>query len=493
MTYICTRTKKRVSSAQAILQGLSPAGGLYVKEQLPRATADMLPFAPGVSYAQRAAAVLKLFFPDLPAERLDEIAQASYRRFDDPRIAPVTMTDDTTALLELYHGPTLAFKDMALQMLPRLIRLAADEAQEGREIAILTATSGDTGKAALEGFQDVPGTSCTVFYPLDGVSRLQQRQMVTSAGQNTHVIAVRGNFDDAQTGVKAIFGDRAFAEALDRKGIVLSSANSINIGRLVPQVAYYFSAYSDLVNEGRLSPGDTLDVCVPTGNFGDILAAWYARHMGLPLGRLICASNRNQVLTDFINTGVYDIRRPFHKTISPSMDILISSNLERLLFELTGRDEKALSGLMAQLKTEGRYELPREALSGLQEEFAGFYADDDATRLMISRTWEKAGVLSDPHTAVGLCALSQYRAQTGSDRLTLVNATASPFKFAQDVGAAIGLAPGEDALGDAFRLAEKTGLKLPEAIASLRSAPVRHTAVTEISDMPRAVLSALGA
>ncbi len=490
MTYICTRTREQVSSAQAILRGLSPAGGLYIKEALPKASPDMLPFPADVSYARRAAAVLRLFFPDLDGDKLDEIAEASYRRFDHPAIAPVTMLDDQTALLELYHGPTLAFKDMALQMLPRLVRLAAQTLGETREIAILTATSGDTGKAALEGFQDVPGTSCTVFYPLDGVSKLQQKQMVTSAGENTHVIAVRGNFDDAQTGVKAIFNDRAFAEKLNERQIVLSSANSINIGRLVPQVVYYFSAWSDLVNSGRLQPGEPLDVCVPTGNFGDILAAWYAKHMGLPLGRLLCASNHNRVLTDFINTGVYDIHRPFHKTISPSMDILISSNLERLLFELVGRDEKTLADLMRRLKADGRYELPEDALTALQKEFAGVSADDSETVETIRQVYRTCGQLVDPHTAVGLCALKKYR-ETAPARLTLVNATASPFKFSQDVGSAIGLTPGDDALKDAFRLADATRLPLPQAIEKLASAPVRHTAVTEIADMPQAVWQAL--
>ena len=490
MTYICTRTGEEVSSAQAILRGLSPAGGLYIKKELPRASASMVPFEAGVSYAERAAAVLRLFFPDLPAEALDKIAGESYRRFDHPAVAPVTMLDENTAVLELYHGPTLAFKDMALQMLPRLVLLAARTLGEKREIAILTATSGDTGKAALEGFQDVPGTSCTVFYPLDGVSRLQQKQMVTSAGENTHVIAVRGNFDDAQTGVKAIFNDSAFAAKLDEKGIVLSSANSINIGRLVPQVAYYFSAYADLVNAGRLASGETLDVCVPTGNFGDILAAWYAKGMGLPLGRLICASNQNRVLTDLIQTGVYDIHRPFHKTISPSMDILISSNLERLLFELVDRDEKALRALMESLKKDGRYTLPQKALSALQESFFGACADDQQTVRMIRSVWQTRQYLVDPHTAVGLCALEEYR-QSAPTRLTLVNATASPFKFAQDVGRAIGLTSGDDALEDAFRLARETGLPLPEAIAQLKTAPVRHTAVTAIQDMPQAVWSAL--
>ncbi len=490
MSYICTRTKEKVSSARAILRGLSPAGGLYVPEELPKAASDMLPFSKDTGYAERAAKVLRLFFPDLPGDSLDRIAEESYRRFDTPSVAPVHMLDDQTALLELYHGPTLAFKDLALQVLPRLTLLAAQTLGETREIAILTATSGDTGKAALEGFSDVPGTSCTVFYPLDGVSKLQQKQMVTSAGKNTHVIAVRGNFDDAQTGVKSIFHDTAFAQKLSERNIILSSANSINIGRLVPQVAYYFSAWSDLVNEGRLRPDERLDVCVPTGNFGDILAAWYAKHMGLPLGRLICASNRNQVLTDFIQTGVYDIHRPFHKTISPSMDILISSNLERLVFELLGRDEQALSALMQKLKTDGRYELPAGALSALQAEFAGAFADDEATVSTIQSVWEKHHFLVDPHTAVGLHALALYREKEPC-RLTLVNATASPFKFSQDVGAAIGLTPSSDALQDAFRLAETAGLPLPDAIAQLASVPVLHHTVTDIDQMSQAVWDAL--
>ena len=488
--YICTRTKEKVSSAQAILRGLSPAGGLYVPEELPKAPKSMMPFGADISYAERAAAVLRLFFPDLPGESLDRIAEESYRRFDTPAVAPVSMLDEQTALLELYHGPTLAFKDLALQLLPRLTLLAARTLGETREIAILTATSGDTGKAALEGFSDVPGTSCTVFYPLDGVSKLQQKQMVTSAGRNTHVIAVRGNFDDAQTGVKSIFHDTAFAEKLSEKNIILSSANSINIGRLVPQVAYYFSAWSDLVNSGALRQDEVLDICVPTGNFGDILAAWYARRMGLPLGRLICASNRNKVLTDFISTGVYDIHRPFYKTISPSMDILISSNLERLVFELLGRDEKALTAMMESLRKEGRYELPASALAALQAEFSGAFADDEATMATIRSVWEKNRFLVDPHTAVGLCALSLYR-DSAPRRMTLVNATASPFKFSQDVGRAIGLEPGEDALKDAFRLADAAGLSLPDAIAQLEGAPVRHTAVTDIEQMPQAVWNAL--
>ena len=490
MTYICTRTKEQVSSAQAILRGLSPAGGLYVPQEIPQAPAYMLPFGAGTGYAQRASAVLRLFFPDLPGDELDRIAEESYQRFDTPAVAPVSMLDGQTALLELYHGPTLAFKDLALQLLPRLTLLAARTLGETREIAILTATSGDTGKAALEGFSDVPGTSCTVFYPLDGVSKLQQRQMVTSAGKNTHVIAVRGNFDDAQTGVKAIFHDRDFAGKLNEKNIILSSANSINIGRLVPQVVYYFSAWSDLVNGGKLRRDEVLDVCVPTGNFGDILAAWYAKRMGLPLGRLICASNRNQVLTDFIRTGIYDIHRPFHKTISPSMDILISSNLERLVFELVGRDEAVLSDLMSRLKAEGRYELPAPALAALQAEFSGAFADDAATLAVIRRVWETSRFLVDPHTAVGLHALACCR-ENGEKRLTLVNATASPFKFSQDVGRAIGLTPGEDALQDAFRLAETAGIPLPGAIAQLAQAPVLHHAVTDIARMPQAVWDAL--
>ena len=492
MTYVCTRGGEPIADTRAILQGLSDNGGLYVPAEPVRATPDMLPFAADVPYARRAAQVLALFLKSFDPEELLTICQAAYGRFDDPKTAPVRPLKDGAALLELYHGPTLAFKDMALQVLPRLVTSSARKEGEMRAIHILTATSGDTGKAALEGFRDVPGTRCTVFYPLNGVSRLQERQMVTSQGDNVQVIAVRGNFDDAQTGVKRLFNDPAFRAEMAQKGSVLSSANSINIGCLVPQVAYYFSAYADLANIGLIQPGEAINICVPTGNFGDILAAWYAKRMGLPIGRLICASNRNHVLTDFIRTGEYNADRPFHKTISPSMDILISSNLERLLFELADRRPEAVRAMMDDLKATRHFRLPGDALDRLQEEFAAYYADDADTKATIRAYWESEDTLVDPHTAVGLSALRQYRAEHPEDRrFMLVNATASPYKFAQDVAEAIGLEPEEDAMRAAEQLAKRTSTPLPGPIAALKTAAVAHTTVSDIDRMGESVLAGL--
>ncbi len=491
MPYICTRGGETLTASQAILKGLAGNGGLYVPCSIPRAADDMLPFAPDLPYAQRAARVLSCFLDDFSAEEIGSICADSYGRFDDARIAPVRSPDESTAVLELFHGPTLAFKDMALQMLPRLTVFSAKKCGETRRVCILTATSGDTGKAALEGFEDVPGTRCTVFYPLDGVSRLQEKQMVTSGGNNTQVVAVRGNFDDAQTGVKRLFNDADFVRAMNERGCVLSSANSINIGRLVPQVAYYFSAYADLCAGGMLKKGEMFDACVPTGNFGDILAAYYARRMGVPIARLICASNRNDVLTEFMHTGVYNANRPFHKTISPSMDILISSNLERLLFELCGRDAKRVSAMMQSLKETGAFRLNADELAALQKDFAGVSADDNETRDEIALVWREKHYLLDPHTAVAMRALRKARAEEQAVRKTLVVSTASPFKFAQDVGEAVGLSRTEDALRDAETLSAFTGLPLPGPLARLRTAAVRHRAVCEPEQMGREVLNGL--
>ena len=342
MKYYSTRNSaERVTASQAIAKGLAPDGGLYVPETLPRLTEALLRELMTLDYRGRASRVMKLFLEDFSEEELASFTRAAYgERYDTPEIAPVRQLNETTAVLELWHGPTIAFKDLALQILPHLMTTAARKNRLDREIVILTATSGDTGKAALEGFLDVTGTSCTVFYPLDGVSDVQRLQMVTTGGKNTHVIAVQGNFDDAQTGVKELFASETFAEEMNRRGKVLSSANSINFGRLVPQIVYYFSAYADLVAQGAISCGEPVNFCVPTGNFGNILAGYYAKQMGLPVGRLICASNRNKVLTDFFDTGIYSTHRLFFKTKSPSMDILVSSNLERLLFgdEADGRD-----------------------------------------------------------------------------------------------------------------------------------------------------------
>ncbi len=490
MRYLSTRGGAPVTAAEAVLNGLSPDGGLYVPEMIPQAAPAWTDPAVPMTYQQLAAEVLALYFPDFGADALQEMCRQAYAGFASQEVTPVSRLDEKTWLLELFHGPTLAFKDVALQLLPRLVARAALLRGEQRTIHILTATSGDTGKAALEGFRDVPGTACTVFYPDKGVSDLQYRQMATSRGSNVQVVAVRGNFDAAQTGVKRLFADPDFRARLDAAGRLPSSANSINIGRLVPQIAYYFYGYRALRQRGALQAGDTLDVCVPTGNFGDILAAWYARRMGLPLGRLVCASNRNRVLTDFLTSGVYDADRPFYKTISPSMDILISSNLERLLFELSGRDAAQVRAWMAALSTQKRFALPGELHAAFQAEFDAGAADDDRTRDAIRDTFRAHGTLVDPHTAVGLAVMSELRAG-GASRLTLVNATASPYKFVSDVSAALGLPVTGRVFDDARALAAATGTALPPAIAALETADILHRAVVDPQDMGQAVLDSV--
>ena len=395
-------------------------------------------------------------------------------------------------MLELFHGPTLAFKDMALQLLPYLSTLSARKNGEEREVSILVATSGDTGKAALEGFRDVPGTSCTVFYPQDGVSDIQRLQMVTTAGSNTHVIAVKGNFDDAQTGVKQLLGSEEFMAKMDAAGKLPSSANSINFGRLVPQIVYYFSAYADLVGRSVVAPGDPVDFVVPTGNFGNILAAFYARNMGLPVGKLICASNRNHVLTDFFADGVYDARRLFFKTISPSMDILVSSNLERLLFEAADRDGALVATWMQQLKESGTYAVGEQRMEWLNDLFAAGYADDEQTAAEIRRCFEQEHYLMDPHTAVASHVLRTLRG-TASRRPTVIVSTASPYKFAPDVLSALlgkDAVEGRDAFVCSELLERHTGVSMPDQVKRLREQPVRHTASCEKDAMAQAVLDA---
>jgi threonine synthase len=397
--------------------------------------------------------------------------------------------DQATWALELFHGPTLAFKDIALQLLPHLLKLSAEKNGEEREVCILVATSGDTGKAALEGFKDVPGTSCTVFYPLDGVSDVQKLQMVTTGGSNTHVIAVKGNFDDAQTGVKELFCSESFREETAKHGKVLSSANSINLGRLVPQVVYYFSAYADLLKQHAIAAGDPVNFCVPTGNFGDILAAYYAMNMGLPVNKLICASNRNNVLSDFFQTGIYSTHRTFFKTISPSMDILVSSNLERLLYEAADRDGALIRTWMTQLKESGSYSVGEQRRDWLLNIFWGDCADNKDTLGEIKKRWEQDRYLLDPHTAVGGHVLREYRKATGDDTPTVLVATASPYKFAADVLSAL---TGDNAGGDPFKASEElekiTGIPMPEQVKTLRDLPVRHTAECFKDRMDKAVL-----
>jgi len=486
MKYLSTRGAGAVDAAQAILEGLAPDGGLYVMDEIPEAPACFMDGS--LDYPALSARVLSACLPEFEKDALIRETKAAYARFSVPEVTPVRQLDGETWLIELFYGPTLAFKDVALQMLPRLVTMAEAMKGEKRVIHILTATSGDTGKAALEGFRDVPGTFCTVFYPDEGVSPLQKRQMVTSKGANVQVVAVRGNFDDAQTAVKRLFADPAFRSCLDKMGRLPSSANSINIGRLLPQIVYYFYAYGQLVKKGAIRQGDRVSVCVPTGNFGDILACWYAKRMGLPVATMICASNENHVLTDFIKTGVYDVGRPFLKTISPSMDILISSNLERLLFELCGRDSARVRAMMADLKEKGRFELTGPEHRALTDEFVGVYATDDDTRDTIRRVFYACGALTDPHTAVGLFAVDRLRREGTLTGPVLSNATASPFKFVHDVSEALRLPRQDDVWKGAEALAQKAGVSVPQAISSLKDAPVLHSSVVDPDDMGAAVI-----
>ena len=493
MSFFSTRGESCVTASQAILYGLAPDGGLYVPAMFPSVPMQRISSFCEWNYADRVVSILKRYLEDFSIPEIEEAVRAAYsaERFDTPEIAPVKQVDDATWVLELFHGPTLAFKDMALQLLPHLTRLAARKNGEEREISILVATSGDTGKAALEGFRDVPGTSCTVFYPLDGVSDVQKLQMVTTGGSNTYVIAVKGNFDDAQTGVKELFSSAEFISRMNERGKTLSSANSINFGRLVPQVVYYFSAYADLVNQHAIAPGDSVNFCVPTGNFGDILAGYYARNMGLPVNKLICASNRNNVLTDFFNSGIYSTHRTFFKTMSPSMDILVSSNLERLLYEAADRDGDLIKTWMQQLKECGSYSVGDQRREWLADVFWGDCADNKDTLIEIRKRFQEDHYLMDPHTAVAGHVLRQYRLQTNDATPTILLSTASPYKFAADVLrgiAGMDAAEGKDAFACSEELEKLTGVPMPAQVKALRELPVRHTAVCERDAMGEAVL-----
>ena len=486
MKYYSTRNDKETySAAQAIAMGLAPDGGLFVPETIPTVSQEELKALCEMDYRARAVNIMKRFLEEFTAAELEDFVTHAYaENFDHPDIAPLRFTDERTAYLELWHGPTCAFKDMALQMLPYLLTASLRKTGEERRVCILVATSGDTGKAALEGFADVPGTKIFVFYPSGGVSAIQRLQMVTQRGGNVGVCAVKGNFDDAQTGVKKIFGDAAFAETLSRRGFFLSSANSINWGRLLPQIVYYFSAYCDYVNAGKLAAGEEIVFCVPTGNFGNILAGWFARRMGLPVKRFVCASNANDVLTEFIRTGVYDKNRPFHLTISPSMDILVSSNLERLLYMLCG--DKMTAGFMAQLSGAGRYDVGDAIHAQIEKQFYAACCDDDATRMRIAKTWKEHGYLIDTHTAVAADAIDQYRSQTGDGTPAVIVSTASPFKFAADVCPALGADPGTDPLA---ALSAFCRIPTPSPLSGLEARPVRFDDVTDKADM-RAVVDA---
>ena len=482
----------RMTASQAIVQGLAPDGGLMTPEVLPRLPGSALDTMRDMSYQQRVVYVLSRFLDEFSARELNGFAAAAYGgNFDTPAIAPVRILRDGLSCLELWHGPTCAFKDMALQMLPHLLSSSLEKIDEEKTACILVATSGDTGKAALEGFKDVGKTKILVFYPKDGVSDIQELQMVTQAGGNVGVCAVVGNFDDAQTGVKKLFSDRELADTLAQRGYFLSSANSINWGRVLPQIVYYISAYCDLLKAGAIANGQPINVCVPTGNFGNILAGYYARQMGVPIQTLICASNANNVLTDFIQTGIYDRNRPFHNTLSPSMDILVSSNLERLIFELSGRDDGLVREYMAQLASSGRYQVTAGIHQKVRELFAAGFCDDAQTSRTIAQVWKEEGYLIDPHTAVAFHVLDEYRQSTGDNTPAVVASTASPFKFCASVLGALGeqeIRPGVEVLD---QLSQVTGAPVPAPLAALKGKVRRFDTVADKDQMRQQVLEFL--
>lgn len=493
MKYYSTRDKNvRMEAAEAIEMGLSRDGGLLTPEAIPQIEREFLESLTAARYQVRAAKVMGLYLTDYTEEELLAFAENAYGpgKFDTPAVAPVRTLDGSTHCLELWHGPTSAFKDMALQMLPQLLSAALRKTGEDKTACILVATSGDTGKAAMEGFADVPQTKIMVFYPKDGVSRVQEAQMVTQEGDNVGVCAVVGNFDDAQAGVKRIFSDASIRETLAGRGYFLSSANSINWGRILPQVVYYISAYCDLVRDGKLEMGEKVNFCVPTGNFGDILAAYYAKRMGLPVGRLICASNCNDVLTDFLRTGIYDRNRPFHTTMSPSMDILVSSNLERLLFDLSGENDAEVRSYMEALAKDGRYEVSDGIKAALKEQFWGGFCDEAGTASAIGAYYKK-GYLIDTHTAVAAGVMERYRRETGDQTATVFVSTASPYKFCNHVLTAIGETPAGDGVELLDQLSAVTGTAAPRRLAALKGKRRRFDLACEKPEMDDVVLSFL--
>ena len=492
LLYKSTRNSdKTVTASEAILKGLADDGGLFVPESIPRLDVTMDELK-NMTYQETAYAVMKQFLTDFTEEELKHCIDSAYdSKFDTEVIAPLVKVEDTYHL-ELFHGATIAFKDMALSILPHLLTTAAKKNHVTNDIVILTATSGDTGKAALAGFADVPGTRIIVFYPKGGVSRVQELQMVTQKGDNTSVVAIHGNFDNAQSGVKALFEDKELEKELAGAGYQFSSANSINIGRLVPQVVYYVYAYAKLLENEEITSGEEINVTVPTGNFGNILAAYYAKQMGVPIAKLICASNENKVLFDFFRTGVYDKNREFILTSSPSMDILISSNLERLIYTIAGRDAQKNAELMAQLREKGTYEITPEMKERLGD-FVGGYATEEETAATIRTTYEKTGYVMDTLTAVAAYVCAQYRKDSGDDKKCLVASTASPYKFIHSVMSAIDV---KYADVDEFELIDElsriSGTEIPNAIEEIRNADIRHTRECEAGDMKAAVKEILG-
>ncbi len=490
--YNSTRTKGNpVKASEAILKGLSEDGGLFVPERIPALDKTLRELSE-MTYGQTAYEVMKLYLTDFTREELEDcIAKAYDEKFEREDIAPLVEADGAY-YLELFHGATIAFKDMALSILPHLLTVSARKNHVKNEIVILTATSGDTGKAALSGFADVEGTRIIVFYPKNGVSPIQEKQMVTQKGQNTYVVGIHGNFDDAQSGVKNIFGDKELNAYMAERGFQFSSANSINIGRLVPQIVYYVYSYAKLFKKGNIKDGEKINVVVPTGNFGNILAAYYAKQMGLPIDRLICASNENKVLYDFFKTGAYDRNREFVLTSSPSMDILISSNLERLIYHIAGNDPEKNKELMERLKEGGIYTITEEMRAQLSD-FYGNYATEAQTAKRIQGLYRETGYVIDTHTAVASCVYEKYKEETGDKKTAVIASTASPYKFTRSVMEAIDskYARMED-FDLADRLSELSGVKVPKAIEEIRTAKVLHDHICEKTEMKKMVMNFLG-
>lgn len=492
MNYKSTRNSRiKATAAEAITKGLSSEGGLFVPENLPKLSPEEISALCEKSYPERAFEIFKLFLTDFSDEEIRFAVNNAYSfnsekqsKFESETVTELSHLLTGTYILELWHGPTCAFKDMALQILPYLLTISAKKTISGKEILILVATSGDTGKAALEGFKDVEGTKITVFYPEDGVSPMQKRQMTTQEGGNVFVAAVKGNFDDCQNGVKEIFTDPKIITELEKQNMVFSSANSINWGRLSPQIVYYVSVYADLLKNHEIELGEEINVAVPTGNFGNILAAYYAREMGVPIKKLICASNKNKILTDFINTGIYDRNREFYTTDSPSMDILISSNLERLLYHLSDENDEKINEWFSELKKKGKYEVGDNVKERINSLFYGGYCTDEETKETIKKVFDEYSYLLDTHTAVAYKVYNEYKKTSGDETKTIIISTANPYKFVSAVYEALG---GEDNGSDEFETAEKleklTGTVIPEALKNIKNKSVRFNGVFEKSEM----------
>lgn len=496
MFYTSTRDRSiKVNSSEAIAHGISSEGGLFVPEEIPQISLDDIKRIAELDYIGRAKAILSLYLTDFTAEEIDSCVNGAYGegKFSSEKVAPLYNLRKGENILELWKGPTCAFKDMALQLLPHLLTVASSKSAPDKQIVILVATSGDTGKAALEGFKDVKNTKILVFYPNDGVSPMQKLQMTTQEGGNVGVCAIEGNFDDAQSGVKKIFTDKDVAKKLDDNGMMFSSANSINWGRLVPQIVYYVSAYCDMVASGEVELGEKINIVVPTGNFGNILAAYYAKEMGVPINKLVCASNANNVLTDFLKTGTYDRNRSFYTTVSPSMDILISSNLERLLFLLSGMDDKLTADWMSQLSKNGCYKVSDDVFEKLSAVFEAGCCDDEGTKKCISDTYGKYGYLCDTHTAVAVSVYNDYIAESGDLTPCVIASTANPFKFSKAVLDAVhpGMSEGMDEFDMVLGLHVETGEECPAQLANLKDKTPRFTGCCKKEDMEQVVFDML--